>query len=153
ATAAATRALGAGSVARIAARALGLSDDIAPVIDRTLVLLADHELNASSFTARIAASTDADPYACVAAALATLSGPKHGAASAAVARFAAQILSPEAARAQVRALRRRGEVPPGFGHPLYPGGDPRALPLLEAAAGLPLAKHARTLFALVEATT
>ena len=151
--AAVTRALGAGSVAEIAARALGLSDEVAPVLDRVLVLLADHELNASSFTARIAASTDADPYACVAAALATLSGPKHGNAAQAVARFAAQVSSPEAARAAVRALRKRGAVPPGFGHPLYPAGDPRAPPLLDAAARLPVTRPVRTLLAIVEATT
>jgi citrate synthase len=151
--AAVTRALGARSVAEIAARAIGISDELAPVINRSLVLLADHELNASSFTARIAASTDAGPYACVAAALATASGPKHGSASEQVARFAAGVGSPEAARAQVRALRKRGEVPPGFGHPIYPAGDPRAPPLLEAAASLPHARQARTLFAIVEATT
>jgi len=151
--AAVTRALGASRVAQIAARALGLSDDLAPVLDGVLVLLADHELNASSFTARIAASTDADPYACVAAALATLSGPKHGNASEPVARFAAAIGSPDAARAAVRALRKRGEVPPGFGHPLYPAGDPRAPPLLEAAARLPATRSTRTLLAIIEATT
>ena len=151
--AAVTRALGARSVAQIAARALGLPDELAPVIDTALVLLADHELNASSFTARVAASTDADPYACVAAALATMSGPKHGSAAEHVARFAAEVGSPEAARTAVRALRKRGQVPPGFGHPIYPAGDPRAPPLLAAAARLPLARHARTLFAIVEATT
>jgi citrate synthase len=151
--AAVTRALGAGSVAEIAARALGLSDELAPVIGRVLVLLADHELNASSFTARIAASTDAGPYACVAAALATMSGPKHGSAAEEVWRFAAPFGSPDAARAAVRALRKRGEIPPGFGHPIYPAGDPRAPPVLEAAARLPLARHARTLFAIVDATT
>ena len=151
--AAVTRALGATSVAAIAARALGISDELAPVLDTALVLLADHELNASSFTARIAASTNAGPYACVAAALATLSGPRHGTASEPVVRFVAQVGSPEAARAHVRALRKRGEIPPGFGHPVYPAGDPRARPLLEAAARLPLARNARTLFAIVEATT
>jgi citrate synthase len=151
--AAVTRALGASSVAQIATRALGVPDELAPVIDGVLVLLADHELNASSFTARIAASTDAGPYACVSAALATMSGPKHGSAAEQVARFAATVGSPEAARAQVRALRKRGEVPPGFGHPIYPAGDPRAPPVLDAAARLPLARHARTLFAIVEATT
>jgi len=151
--AAVTRALGARSVAQIAARALGLPDELAPVLDTALVLLADHELNASSFTARVAASTDADPYACVAAALATMSGPKHGSAAEHVARFAAEVGSPEAARTAVRALRKRGQVPPGFGHPIYPAGDPRAPPLLAAAARLPLARHARTLFAIVEATT
>jgi len=153
APAAVTRALGAPSVARIAARALGLGDEHAAVLDATLVLLADHELNASSFTARIAASTDADPYACVAAALATLSGRKHGTASDEVARFVAAVGSPEAARAAVRALRRRGEVPPGFGHPLYAAGDPRAPPLLEAAARLPASKASRTLLAIIAATT
>lgn len=149
--AAVTRALGAPSVAEIAARALGLADDHAAVLDHALVLMADHELNASSFTARIAASTDADPYACIAAALATLSGPKHGAASAEVARFAAGVTSPEAARAQVRALRKRGEVPPGFGHAIYPAGDPRAPPLLALAARLPNARAARTIFAIIDA--
>jgi citrate synthase len=151
--AAVTRALGASSVAQIAARALGLPDELAPVIDGVLVLLADHELNASSFAARIAASSDAGPYACVSAALAAMSGPKHGSAAEQVARFAATVGSPEAARAQVHALRKRGEVPPGFGHPIYPAGDPRAPPVLEAAARLPLARQARTLFAIVEATT
>lgn len=150
APAAVTRALTATRVAEIAARALGLADEQAPLIDTVLVLLADHELNASSFTARVAASTDADPYACITAAMATLSGPKHGTASAAVARFATEVASPEAARAAVRALRKRGEVPPGFGHPLYPAGDPRAVPLLAAAARL---GRAKTILAIVDAVT
>ncbi len=148
-----TRALGAGSVARIAARALGVDEVHAPVIDQVLVLLADHELNASSFTARVTASTDADPYACVAAALATLSGPKHGSASLEVAQFADEVGSPEAARAAVRALRKQGHVPPGFGHPLYATGDPRTPPLLEAAARIGHARRTRTLLAIVAATT
>jgi citrate synthase len=120
-------------------------------------LLADHELNASSFTARVAASTDADPYACVAAALATLSGPKHGAAPELVAKFADEVGSPEHARTAIRALRKKGEVPPGFGHTLYPGGDPRARPLLAIARDLvastrsPFARRARTLLAIVDA--
>ncbi len=148
-----TRALGAGSVARIAARALELDEAHAPLIDQVLVLLADHELNASSFTARIAASTDADPYACVAAALATLSGPKHGSASLEVSQFAESVGHPDAAKAAVRALRKKGQVPPGFGHPLYATGDPRTPPLLEAAARIGNAKLARTLLAVVAATT
>lgn len=152
AAASVTRALGAGSIAAVAARALGLADDVRAVIDRVLVLLADHELNASSFTARVAASTEADPYACISAALATLSGPRHGSASADVAAFADELGSPDAARTAVRTLRKRGQVPPGFGHPLYPSGDPRAQPLLEAAARLGSTKRARTLLAIVEAT-
>ena len=154
-----TRALGGPSIAVIAARALGLDDSVARVIDVALVLLADHELNASSFTARIAASTEADPYACVSAALATLSGPKHGAAPELVAKFADEVGGPEHARGAVRALRKKGEVPPGFGHTLYPAGDPRARPLLAIAKELlattrsPYAKRARTLLAIVDAAT
>jgi citrate synthase len=148
-----TRALGASSIAAIAARALGLADEAITVIDRVLVLLADHELNASSFTARVTASTDADPYACIAAALATLSGPRHGSASLDVAAFADELGSPDAARAAVRALRKKGQLPPGFGHPLYPNGDPRAAPLLEAAARrASSSKRARIVLAIVDAT-
>ena len=152
-----TRALGAGSVAVIAARALGLDDSVAPIFDSALVLLADHELNASSFTARIAASTDADPYACVAAALATLSGPKHGSASELVARFADEVGGPEHARAAVRALRKKGEEPPGFGHPLYPAGDPRTAPFVTLTHNLlattrsPHARRARTVLSIIDA--
>ena len=157
AAAAVTRALTAGRVAVIAARALGLDDSAAKLLDVALVLLADHELNASSFTARVAASTDADPYACVAAALAALSGPKHGAAPELVAKFADEVGGPEHARAAIRTLRKKGEVPPGFGHTLYPAGDPRATPLLAIARDLvattrsPFARRARTVIAIVDA--
>lgn len=156
-----TRALGAPTIAQVAARALDLDDEHAPLLDRILVLLADHELNASSFAARVAASTDADLYACVAAALATLSGPKHGSASLAVSQFAIDVGAPDAARAAVRALRKQGLVPPGFGHMLYAAGDPRAVPLLADVARLVAAaprshrgaQRARTLLAVIAATT
>jgi citrate synthase len=151
-----TRALTATSVAAVAARALGLEDAAAATLDVILVVLADHELNASSFAARVAASTGADPYACIAAALATVSGPRHGSASEAVARFADQVGSPDAARAAITALRKKGEEPPGFGHPLYPAGDPRATPLLAIARELvetsrtPTTRRARTLLAVAD---
>jgi citrate synthase len=153
-------ALSAGSVASILTRALGLGDTATTHFNRALVLLADHELNASSFTARVAASTDADAYACLAAALATLSGPKHGRASDEVARFVDEVGSPENARSAVRALRKKGGVPPGFGHPLYVGADPRAVPLIESARALlrepltrskPHERRAQTLLAVIQA--
>ena len=147
-----TRALAATSVAGVIVRALDLDDAARSAIDTALVVLADHELNASSFTARIAASTGADPYACVAAALATLSGPKHGTASEAITRFADDVGNPDAAKAAVRALRRKHEAPPGFGHPLYPHGDPRCAPLLDHARRSS-ARRARTLLAIVDATS
>jgi citrate synthase len=142
-----TRALGADSIAAIIARALGLPDEAAPALDTALVLLADHELNASSFTARIAASTGADLYACAAAALATLSGPRHGTASEVVAQFADD--NPDA-RAAARTAKKRGELPPGFGHSLYPKGDPRAAPLVDLARGS-TNRRAKTLVALADA--
>ncbi|HEY5934609.1 MAG TPA: citrate synthase [Kofleriaceae bacterium] len=152
-TARLVRSLGGPTVATVAARALGLDDELAPILDRVLVLLADHELNASSFTARVTASTDADPYACIAAALATLSGVRHGAASEEVSQFADEVGSPDAVRAAVRALKKRDQVPPGFGHPLYPHGDPRTAPVLAAATALRGNKKSQTLIALAGVTT
>lgn len=149
-----TRALGAGSIATIAARALDLEDSAIAILDVALVVLADHELNASSFAARVAASTDADPYACISAALATVSGPRHGSAAEAIARFADEVSDPDEAASIVRTLRRKGSSPPGFGHQLYPDGDPRATPLLEQARQLAessrVPKRARTILAIAE---
>lgn len=124
-----------GSIAQLlAATCSGVTRRAAEAaLDLALVVLADHELNASSFAARIAASTDAGLLACLTAALATLSGPRHGGACDRV-----EALLDEAATlrrpgdiAQRRALR--GDGVPGFGHPLYPQGDPRARLLLERA--------------------
>jgi citrate synthase len=140
----------AGAVA-IAAR--GSRDrDLLRVIDQALVLVADHELNVSAFAARVAASADADIYACLAAALAALSGPKHGGFVERVEALVAETGTPERARQVVHERARRDEIVPGFGHPLYPQGDPRAVPLLEAARALAGRTPAvRTLFALIEA--
>jgi citrate synthase len=98
-----------------------------------LVLLADHELNASSFAARIAASTDAHLLACVQAALATLTGPRHGGACDRVEALLVEAEALPQFSQVIEARSRRGEALPGFGHPLYPQGDPRARPLLERA--------------------
>lgn len=102
-------------------------------ISTSLILCADHGLNPSSFAARIAASAGADVYACIAAGLATLSGPRHGGMPARVASLFAEIGRPERTARVVGERLRRGDDIPGFGHPLYPGGDPRAGPLIEAA--------------------
>jgi citrate synthase len=102
-------------------------------IGEALVLSADHELNASTFAARVAASSGASLGACVVAALAALSGPHHGALTARVAAFVAEVGRPERAADLVGARLARGESIPGFGHPLYPNGDPRGTRLLEVA--------------------
>ena len=106
---------------------------IGEVIRTALVLCADHELNASAFTARCAASAGASPYDVVSAAIATFKGYKHGGASERVLALFAETETPKAARALVANRLRRGERVPGFGHPLYPAGDPRAALLLRLA--------------------
>jgi citrate synthase len=112
------------------AAAWGLSAGAADELRRALVLVADHELNVSSFTARCVASTGADAAAALAAALAALSGPRHGAMSIEVEALWPQFetASRNAARLE-RWLDRQSRVP-GFGHALYPDGDPRAQALL-----------------------
>jgi len=100
-------------------------------LEQALMLCADHELNASTLAARVAASTGANLYAIVSAALCVLSGPRHGGACAqveALVEEAARYATPYEALAQ---RLRRGEAIPGFGHPLYPQGDPRARELLQ----------------------
>jgi citrate synthase len=103
------------------------------VVDRVLILCADHELNASTFAARVTASTGADLYACLASALHTLSGGLHGGASARVEALLREITRPSAATTVLRERLARGELIPGFGHPLYPRGDPRAKALFALA--------------------
>lgn len=102
-------------------------------LNAALVLLADHELAASTLAARVAASTRADPYAVVGTGLGVLSGSLHGTASVPVHRLFHEV--EESGVDQVEALvaehLRHGRFVPGFGHHLYPGGDPRAAALLD----------------------
>ncbi len=127
--------------------------DLAPrkpqlgAIDAALVLIADHELNPSTFAARIAASTGADLYSCLGSALGVLSGPLHGAACERVEALLAEIERPARAAHVLDERARRGEAIPGFGHPLYPDGDPRARLLLDLAGEL-APKRLATLFAV-----
>lgn len=103
--------------------------EAADLIRRALVLLADHELNASTFAARTAASTGAPLAAGLLAGLGTLAGPLHGTAA-----LGMQALADTARRLGTRRAVHdwlsRGHRLPAFGHPLYPDGDPRAAALL-----------------------
>jgi citrate synthase len=108
-------------------------DAVGDVIRTALVLCADHELNVSAFTARCAASAGASPYDVVSAAMATLKGYKHGGAAERVLAMLLESQTPKTARTLIAGRLRRGERVPGFGHPLYPSGDPRAALLLRLA--------------------
>jgi citrate synthase len=91
-----------------------------------LVLLADHELAASTLAARVAASVRADPYAVVATGLGAVGGALHGGASLGAETMLAAAQDAAGVPRVVGDLLRRGERVPGFGHFVYRGGDPRA---------------------------
>ncbi|MEW6422202.1 MAG: citrate synthase family protein [Deinococcota bacterium] len=103
----------------------------ADLLRRALVLLADHELNVSTFTARVAAGGGASLPHTTLAALAALQGTRHGLASAAAYDLVQHALQTDAQLALRDTLRRQAR-PSGFGHRLYPQGDPRARALLAA---------------------
>jgi len=96
-----------------------------------LVLYADNGINPSSFTARCVASAGSTPYAVVLAGLAALQGTKHGGACERAEALLDEAADAAGARRVVEARLRRGEPIPGFGHPLYPAGDPRGALLLQ----------------------
>lgn len=98
-------------------------------VRRALVLLAEHELNASTFALRVAASTGVSLYDAVLAGLAALKGPRHGGAGPLAARFVAQVAAGDPARI-IHDRMAMGEYIPGFGHSVYKNGDPRAQDLL-----------------------
>jgi citrate synthase len=99
------------------------------LLEAVLILLADHELNVSTFTARCVASARASPYAAVIAGLSALRGTRHGGASEQVLALFSEVRTPSRAREVIAARLRRGEFIPGFGHAVYAGSDPRAASL------------------------
>jgi citrate synthase len=107
--------------------------------DVALILHADHELNASTFAARVAAATLTDIHSAMVAAIGTLKGPLHGGANADVMRMLLEIgeaAGPDRAEEVVRAKLARKEKIPGFGHRVYTTEDPRATHLREMSRDL-----------------
>ena len=96
------------------------------LIDRDLILHAEHGSNASSFAARVIIGTEADLHAAITAAVAALSGPAHGGAAEDVMKMAEEIGEPSRAAEYVREKRKAGEPVTGFGHRVYRAEDPRA---------------------------
>jgi citrate synthase len=105
-------------------------------LDRVLVACAEHELNASTFAARVVASTGADLFASVMAALCTLSGPIHGGACDRIEEMFAQVAGGARISDCLDSFAREQRLAPGFGHAIYPAGDPRAAVLRRHASEL-----------------
>lgn len=102
----------------------------AELLNAALIVCADHELNVSAFTARVAASAETQPYWIVIAGMAALQGTRHGGNLERVDALLRIIDEPQQARQVIVERLRLGERIPGFGHHLYPEGDPRARFLL-----------------------
>ncbi|WP_433462609.1 citrate/2-methylcitrate synthase [Spirillospora sp. CA-128828] len=112
-------------------------DGLLRAFEAAMILLADHELAASTVAARVAASVRADPYAVAASGLGVLSGPLHGGASYGAERLIAEVGDPAGASRVIGERLRGGERIPGFGHAVYKSGDGRftlLMDLVRAAA-------------------
>jgi len=103
--------------------------DDADALDTTLILYGDHTMNASTFTARIIASTLADMFSAITGAVAALKGPLHGGANEEAMKMLEEVGSPDRAEAYVRDRLERHEKIMGFGHAVYRTMDPRAIVL------------------------
>ena len=106
------------------------------LMDKDFILHADHGSNASAFTARVVASTNADLHGAITAGIAALSGPSHGGAAENVMQMAKEIESPEKAEGYVKTLLANRERVMGFGHRVYRSEDPRARHLKEGVKTL-----------------
>jgi 2-methylcitrate synthase len=102
----------------------------------SLILYAEHEFNASTFTARVIAGTGSDIYSCIAGAIGALKGPKHGGANEVALEIQQRYASPDAAEADIRARVANKEVIIGFGHPVYTISDPRNVVIKKVAHDL-----------------
>ena len=117
----------------------------------SLVLYAEHEFNASTFTARVIAGTGSDLYSCIAGGIGALRGPKHGGANEVALEIQLRYRTPEEAVADTRARLARKEVVIGFGHPVYTVADPRNRIIKDVARRLSAEAGDPTLFRIADA--
>lgn len=101
------------------------SDEWVRAMHTSLILYAEHEFNASTFTARVVAGTNSDIYSAITGAIGALRGPKHGGANEAACEIQSRYTSADEAEADIRERVGRKEIIIGFGHPVYTTGDPR----------------------------
>jgi 2-methylcitrate synthase len=101
------------------------SDSHANALDKSLILYAEHEFNASTFTARVIAGTGSDMYSAITGAIGALRGPKHGGANEVAMEIIARYRSADDAEKDIRERVANKQIVIGFGHPVYTIGDPR----------------------------
>ena len=119
-------------------------------IEASLVLYAEHEFNASTFTARVIAGTGSDMYSCITGAIGALRGPKHGGANEVALEIQNRYASADEAEADIRSRLDRKEVVIGFGHPVYTISDPRNQIIKEIARKLSVAANDMRLYSIAE---
>ncbi len=119
-------------------------------LDRSLILYAEHEFNASTFTARVIAGTGSGLYGCITGAIGALRGPKHGGANEVAHEIQLRYLTPDEAEADIRARVARKEIIIGFGHPVYTISDPRNAIIKEIARELCADTGQQNFFAICE---
>ncbi|QNM94980.1 bifunctional 2-methylcitrate synthase/citrate synthase [Chitinimonas koreensis] len=112
------------------------SDSWVRAMHTSLVLYAEHEFNASTFTARVIAGTGSDMHSAITGAIGALRGPKHGGANEVAFEIQKRYDTPDEAEADIRARVERKEVVIGFGHPVYTVSDPRNVVIKEVARTL-----------------
>jgi 2-methylcitrate synthase len=112
------------------------SEEWTRAMQTSLILYAEHEFNASTFTARVIAGTGSDLHSCITGAIGALKGPKHGGANEVALEIQQRYDSPDAAEADIRARVAAREVIIGFGHPVYTISDPRSDIVKEVAHSL-----------------
>lgn len=119
-------------------------------VDVSMILYAEHEFNASTFTARVVASTLSDVYSATVAAIGALKGPLHGGANEASMRLISRFATPDEAEAAVLAMLARKELIMGFGHRVYRSGDPRSDIVKAWARDLSIGADEARLYAVAE---
>jgi 2-methylcitrate synthase len=140
----------------IAAHFLHLLHGVAPSAEWTaamqasLILYAEHEFNASTFTARVIAGTGSDLYSCIAGAIGALKGPKHGGANEVALEIQMRYATADDAEADIRRRIAEREVIIGFGHPVYTISDPRSEIIKEITRGLAVDAEGARLFSIAE---
>jgi 2-methylcitrate synthase len=126
------------------------SDAWVKAMHTSLILYAEHEFNASTFTARVIAGTGSDIHSAITGAIGALRGPKHGGANEAALEIQERYENPDEAEADIRRRVENKEVVIGFGHPVYTISDPRNKVIKELARGLSLEAGSTKMFDIAE---